>query len=315
VSDIKTCRPSRLYRPNTSQTVLMSPDDHQEDWGKQLGRHSDTEVLGRFIQRLRMVTEEWLGERIYLTLGTSPHLPLLDDETLEAAFDLAGITRLKNYKVWYPDRLVPHRISGVAELGFGICEHWKDIYECEKEDHTLARKQTLVITFTNISLTVSNTAVVGPHHFEEFKGPVYREMGFQQWTNDPSDATFWAKIKDAIKNVNVSVEPPDLLVLLGEAASNHRFVEVVAEALKEIDLFHLYEEWQSVEGDPLCLAAQGAAKLAKVWQGSTFGCQEPCYYHPDERPEDDGEGVTLREMFESRFQPGQTCRIGECHFI
>jgi hypothetical protein len=114
--------------------------------------------------------------------------------------------------------------------------------------------------------------------------------------------------------VNVSVEPPNLLVLLGEAASNQGFLEVPAEALKEIDLFRLYEEWQSVEGDPVYLAAHGAAKLAKVWQGSTFGCREPCYYHPNERPEDDGEGVTLREMFESRFQPGQTCRIGECHF-
>jgi hypothetical protein len=39
--------------------------------------------------------------------------------------------------------------------------------------------------------------------------------------------------------VNVSVDPLDLLVLLGEAASNQGFLEVLAEALKEIDLFHL----------------------------------------------------------------------------
>jgi hypothetical protein len=110
----------------------MSRDDHQEDWRNQLGRHSDTEILGRFVQRLRMVTEEWLGERIYLALGTNPHLPLLEDETLEEAFDLAGISQLKNYKVWYPNRLVPHRISGVAELGFGICEHWRDIMNVRK---------------------------------------------------------------------------------------------------------------------------------------------------------------------------------------
>jgi hypothetical protein len=125
-----------------------------------------------------MVIEEWLGERIYLALGTNPHLPLLVDETLEEAFDLAGISQLKNYKVWYPDRLVPHRISGVAELGFGICEHWKDVYECEKEDHTLPRKQTLAITFSNISLTVSNTAAVGPHRFEEFRDRYTGNWGF-----------------------------------------------------------------------------------------------------------------------------------------
>jgi hypothetical protein len=110
------------------------------------------------------------------------------------------------------------------------------------------------------------------------------------------------------------VDPLTLLVLLEEVASNRNFLGVLVEALKEIDLFHLYEEWQSVERDPLYLAAHGAAKLAKVWQGSTFGCQEPCYYRPDKRPEDDGEGVTLKETFESRFQPGQTCRIGEYHF-
>ena len=74
--------------------------------------------------------------------------------------------------------------------------------------------------------------------------------------------------------MNVSVEPPNLLVLLGEAASYQKFLDVLAEALKEIGLFHLYEEWRSVERDPLYLAAHGTTKLAKVWQGSTFGSQE-----------------------------------------
>jgi hypothetical protein len=119
----------------------------------------------------------------------------LEDETLEKAFDMAGVFQLKNYKVWYPDRLVPQRISGVAELGFGVCEHWRDIYECEKEEQVLSRKQTLAISFTNTSWTVSNSAVVGPHHSEQFKGLVYRELRFQQWANDPSDATFWVRLK------------------------------------------------------------------------------------------------------------------------
>jgi hypothetical protein len=51
------------------------------------------------------------------------------------------------------------------------------------------------------------------------------------------------------------------VVFLGEAALYQRFLEVLAEALKAIDLFHLYKEWQSVERDPLYLAAYDAAKL------------------------------------------------------
>jgi hypothetical protein len=42
---------------------------------------------------------------------------------------------------------------------------------------------------------------------------------------------FWAKTKDAIKNANVPVEPPNLLALLGEAASYQKFLELLAEAL------------------------------------------------------------------------------------
>jgi hypothetical protein len=118
---MKACRPPSLYRPNTSQTVLANPEGHREDWGNQLGGYSDTAILGRFIQRLRRITE-WLGERIYLAQGTSPHLPLLEDETLDRAFSIARIFQLKNYKLRYPDRLVPHRISGVAELSFETCE-------------------------------------------------------------------------------------------------------------------------------------------------------------------------------------------------
>jgi hypothetical protein len=201
----------------------------------------------------------------------------------------------------------------VSRLPSSAKNKWccRDIYECENEKQVLTRKQTLAISFTNISLTVSNTAVVGPYRFEEFKGSVYRELGFQQWTNNPSDATFLGQNQGCHQKCECA---RGATKSVGFAWRSCFLSEIPRATCGSIDIFHLYEEWRSVERDPLYLAAHATAKLPKVWQGSTFGCQEPCYYHPDERPEDDGEGVTLREMFESRFLPGQTCRIGECHF-
>ena len=81
-------------------------------------------------------------------------------------------------------------VSGLPGLGYGICGHWNDSRACEKEDRELLWKQTLAISFTDDSLAVSNTAVVGPHGFEEIKETVHWDLGFGRWKENPEESMF-----------------------------------------------------------------------------------------------------------------------------
>jgi hypothetical protein len=94
----------------------------------------------------------------------------------------------------------------------------------------------------------------------------------------------------------------------------HPSLKAVVQSLDELGLPNLYAEWQKANRDPSYLAARGAAKVGRVWQGSTWGCVERCAYDEDARPENDGEGVSLAGMFKSRTYWNESCVIGECHF-
>lgn len=150
------------------------------------------------------------------------------------------MSHLRSYKVLKRLDSVHQVVSGLAGLGYGICEHWNDSSACERfEDPELPQKQTLAISFTNDSLVVSNTAVVGPHRFEDpgSREMVHWNLGFQQLKDNPEDSIFWRRVREAIENVPVSVLKPDLLLLFGEAASNSNFQETVKLALENMDFW------------------------------------------------------------------------------
>jgi hypothetical protein len=229
---------------------------------------------------------------------------------------MAGMSHLRSYKALYRLDSVHHVVSSLAGLGFGICEHWNDSRACEKEDRSLPWKQTLAISFTNDALIVSNTLVVGPHRFKEVEETVHRDLGLKRSGKGPQEnGEFWVKVREAIERTPVSVRSPDLLLIFGDAASNTNFLEAVKLAFHNMDLDHLFESWESeaAEHDTLYLPARGAAEIAKVWQGSEWNCLErdSC---EDGRPENDGEGFTLREMFERRARWNESCVIGECEW-
>lgn len=71
--------------------------------------------------------------------------------------------------------------------------------------------------------------------------------------------------------------------------------------MNQLGLSNLYAEWEAEERHPMHLAAHGAAKLARVWQGCTWGRMERhfCTDEEDRIPDDDGEGISLEEMFKT----------------
>jgi len=225
---------------------------------------------------------------------------------------MAGICHLRSYKALHRLDSMHHVLSGVAGLGLGICTQWRDSRACEEEDLNMSWKQTLGIEFTNEVLIVSNTLVVGPHRFEEVEERVHVDLGFK---NRRKDTGFWVKVRKAIGAVPVSVRTPDLLLIFGDAASDGKFLEVVKLAFHNMELDYLFEDWESniAAHNALYTAARGAAEIASVWQGSEWNCleRESC---EGSRPENDGEGVTLKEMFERRARWNESCVIGECNW-
>jgi len=141
---------------------------------------------------------------------------------------------------------------------------------------------------------------------------VYPDLGLQEWEKKHDDGSFWTRVVNAIKSVNISLQSPELLLLFGEAASHESFRQAVVRALNEMNLSHLYEGWKTADLDPQYLAARGAARLAAVWQGSTAGCKERYACNEDGgRPEDGGVGITLGEMYRASMCV-KSCRVGEC---
>lgn len=207
----------------------------------ELAKSNDIIVLGTFIRQLRIVTESRLGHSVHLALATHPNLPSLSEDMVEEAFSLAQLTPLRSYKVWYPDRLVYQPVAGLAECGFGVCQDWTDIDKCEREDKEMLWRQILAISFTNNSLIVTNVGTSGPHKTEEREATVYGDLGLLEWEGKNDDGSFWTRVVNAIKAVNVSLQTPDLLLLLGEAATHESFRQAVVRALNEMDLSHLYE--------------------------------------------------------------------------
>jgi hypothetical protein len=88
------------------------------------------------------------------------------------------MSHLRSYKVLTRLDCAHQVVSGLAGLGYGICGNRNDSRACEKEDRELPRKQILAISFTDDSLAVGNTVIVGPHRFEEIKEAVHCDLGF-----------------------------------------------------------------------------------------------------------------------------------------
>lgn len=142
---------------------------------------------------------------------------------------------------------------------------------------------------------VSKTSIIGPHWFRGPKETTHWDLGFKKtMVYHDEDTLLEESKKKVIENTPISYRIPDLLLILGDAASQPKFQESLIQALENMELFDPCEEWESNQVNPLYVAARGAAEIAKVWQGSEWNCKQmpSC---SDERPEDDGEGVsTLR---------------------
>lgn len=86
--------------------------------------------------------------------------------------------------------------------------------------------------------------------------------------------------------------PLDTLLLLGEGAGQPEFARTVQEALLKLNLGSGVKIRLSRQGDPLYIAARGAAEFAKRAQSSPPNCREPARCFEDREIEDSQEALS-----------------------
>lgn len=183
--------------------------------------------------------------------------------------------------------------AGIAATGLGICPQSRDpIGWCHDPKAKCAK--VLVVEYSKAAFAVSFVKLEGP--FYVFLAPSITDLdlGASSHSRDSlGDEWYWNRVKSRIKDLPSRVMKfPTKIVLMGDSATGHAFLNALREALNELQhQRHSLEGTQALSSsevgqlmqpnmiDPLYAAARGAAMQAKRKMESPLGCLElsSCY--------------------------------------
>ena len=234
----------------------------------------DIGVLANLMSQLRTLVDTRLGAGTTKSvLLTMPNLPGLEQEDLQDALEHIGLRALVTHKhigyVWETS-------AAFAGMGFGLCAHPEDCDACEDEEADMPFRHILALSLTNRSFSAAYTYMQSAFWSSHEAESVRFELGLE---NEGEEA-YWDRMREVIVGVGREAKRPlDTLLLLGEGAGlpgHPEFVKTVQEALLKLyprsgpSIIRLWGR-----GDPLYVAARGAAEFAKRAQASPPNCREP----------------------------------------
>ncbi|KAH7409420.1 hypothetical protein BKA64DRAFT_397085 [Cadophora sp. MPI-SDFR-AT-0126] len=278
------CSPSRfcliIHRPpfdNVLDRLRWDLDQASRKWRKLRGLPSttDIETFSNFLTRLENFASRSLmfpASRVAISL---PDLPNLLREDWAEIVELSGLEALKSYKNW--GQPLNDLNAAWAGMGYGLCEHWRDIDACEEEEELIVPRYALALSFTGDELSVHKTWVSNAHYTYSLVSANYRDLGYESWRSNPANSTFWDSLGKAVADVATS-EPQYAiqdLIIMGEYAEEKSFLDAIWKALGDVtDVQKLWQPLQVSGFSAEFVAARGAAELAKRWQGETWDCVE-----------------------------------------
>ena len=114
---------------------------------KKLGRAatSDVATLADLISDLKEATELTLAVPIDKVVFATPCFPALTKQGISDAAEHAGITSWLSPSFAYPNRIGESNAI-FAAYGNGICQDYKDLYECWDEEEHMERHRVFTIT-------------------------------------------------------------------------------------------------------------------------------------------------------------------------
>jgi hypothetical protein len=242
------------------------------------------------MSQLRTLVDTHLGAGTTKSvLPTMPSLPGLEEEDLQDALQHIGLRTHKHIRyVWETS-------AAFAGMGFGLCAHPEDCDACEDEEADMPFRHILALSLTNRSFSAAYTYKQSAFRSWHEAESVRFELGLE---NEGEEA-YWDRMREVIVGVGREAKRPlDTLLLLGEGAGmpeHPEFVKTVQEALLKLypgtgPSVRLWER-----GDPLYVAARGAAEFAKRAQASPPICREParCF---ENREIENSQGVLSDEL-------------------
>ncbi|KAG4442644.1 hypothetical protein IFR05_001900 [Cadophora sp. M221] len=236
---------------------------------------TDIDILSDFLIRLKYFASGSLMMPVTRVAISLPELPNLLSEDWAEVVEISGLEVLRSYKNYgQPLRDVNAAWAG---MGYGLCEHWRDIEKCEEEEELLIPRFALALSFTGDELSIHKTWISNAHWTFDIVSATYRDLGYDSWLLNPANSTFWDSLGMAVADVATSKPEYVIqdLILLGEFAEEKDFLDAVWKALGDVtDVQKLWEPLQVSGFNAEFVAARGVAEFAKRWQGEPWDCIE-----------------------------------------
>lgn len=204
----------------------------------------------------------------------------------------------------YPSQLT-EAYAVFAAHGQGLCEHYKDFWECDREQSTVPLETTLVVGFTRADLrgevirTWSAFTDMQPRKGDRVF--VDLEAGLDARDRFDSESAFWARVTDRLQSFARELPGGFRLteiLLAGENATHPAFLDALTDALVgngyvlgDSEGGDAGTQVLDVRGreaviDPAFASARGAAQYGRWRQEAPIGCKEQKKCGDERRRED-----------------------------
>jgi hypothetical protein len=223
----------------------------------------DVGILSRLLGPLREQVEERLGRKVSSAVVTSSNIVALYAEDITDAMEYTGLK--PPYLKGSFDFSQPREVSAAqAGYGIGLCPHYKDYDQCEREEGQMPVRRFLTVLFTRSALLLYKAASKEALEFYEPRQFGWSDflLGSDAIHNNPKEEYYWEDVRNRVMEVLLQYggerHPVTQVFVLGESALNPRFLEVVNSSISAI-----YEEQpEFLLSDPMFAAARGAAEFA-----------------------------------------------------
>jgi len=187
-------------------------------------------------------------------------------EDLEEASKIAGLNPLLT-PFW-----LGSPAAAAASQGWGMCEHYDNIYTCEDEQDRMPLEMVLAIEYTTHALIVT----MFPLKSATSNSDELTRVSFVAGSNNEGSKGHWERVRGLIRELPTTKDraPLTKVIVMGESADSDDFLNVVREALAPQAVANLTYKIMPQEFSPLYAVARGAAEFAKRKQEAPKGCIE-----------------------------------------
>ncbi|KAJ5223223.1 hypothetical protein N7468_007765 [Penicillium chermesinum] len=256
--------------------MKRNPSRHEE-----VDEAHELQILIEMLGDLKHDTERKLHHSLDRVAVTSPDLHALSPGLVNFALQQTDLRTWVGDSKFYPDHLV-EADAVYANNGFGLCENYHDLWECEDEFDYTDTSAVLFVSFSRQSLYAS---IIEPIHgqalarFTRDENNVLDfEVGLDRLLQAEPSELLWARLRSQLTGLSRPWRSTIThLILAGENATYPRFVAELKDAFVGLPQLAtgIMPVKDDAKGDLTFAAARGAALYARRRQEVQSDCSEP----------------------------------------